>query len=42
MLAHKPQFKQIMEDADRRIQETGGIKHDEFWQPVDRISAESA
>ncbi|HBK66547.1 MAG TPA: type II toxin-antitoxin system Phd/YefM family antitoxin [Cyanobacteria bacterium UBA11166] len=35
LLAHNPKFMQLIEEADRRIEETGGIKHEDFWKLVD-------
>ncbi len=35
ILAYTPKFRQLIEAADRRIKETGGIKHEEFWQSVE-------
>lgn len=34
VLAYTPRFRQLIEAADQRIKETGGIKHDDFWQSV--------
>ncbi|MBD2776058.1 type II toxin-antitoxin system Phd/YefM family antitoxin [Iningainema tapete] len=34
-LAHNSQFNQLLETAEQSIQETGGIKHDDFWKLVD-------
>jgi hypothetical protein len=27
----------LLEAADQRIKQTGGIKHDEFWQAVEKV-----
>jgi len=35
-LAANPRFQQMMAAADRRIQETGGIEHQAFWEEVER------
>jgi len=35
LLAHSPKFQAILDDAERRILETGGIEHDEFWKLVE-------
>ncbi|MFC1975694.1 type II toxin-antitoxin system Phd/YefM family antitoxin [Chloroflexota bacterium] len=35
ILAYTPKFRQLIEAADNRIKETGGIKHEDFWQSVD-------
>jgi prevent-host-death family protein len=32
MLAGNSRFNQVLEAADQQIQETGGIKHDDFWK----------
>ena len=34
LLAYNPKFRQLIEEADRRIQETGGIPHEELWGTV--------
>lgn len=36
ILAHSPKFRRLLEEADRRIQETGGIKHKDFWKMIQR------
>lgn len=35
LLANNPNFMQAIEEADRRIAETGGIKHEDLWALVD-------
>jgi prevent-host-death family protein len=35
LLAHTPRFRQLLDDAERRIRETGGIPHEQFWNAVD-------
>jgi hypothetical protein len=30
-----PELRAILDAAEQRIQETGGIPHDEFWRQVD-------
>lgn len=30
ILAHSPRFQRMLEDAEKRIQETGGITHEEL------------
>ena len=35
ILAYTPRFRQLIEDAEQRIAETGGIKHEDFWQMVE-------
>ena len=32
MLAGNSRFNQVLEAADQQIQETGGIRHDDFWK----------
>lgn len=31
VLAHTPRFRKLLDAAEKRIQETGGLKHDDFW-----------
>ncbi len=38
VLAYTPKFRAILEAARKQIRETGGIKHDDFW---DQVEAES-
>ena len=33
-LAHNSKFRKLINNADRRIKKTGGIKHDDFWESV--------
>src|SRR5205807_6232450 len=35
LLAHSPKLRALLDAADRRIDEGGGIEHDEFWQQVE-------
>jgi prevent-host-death family protein len=35
LLAHSPKLRAILDAADRRIDEGGGIGHEEFWQQVE-------
>lgn len=35
VLAHTPRFQRLLEAARERIQETGGIGHDRFWEMVE-------
>jgi hypothetical protein len=30
-----PELRAILDAAEQRIQETGGVPHDEFWRQVD-------
>jgi len=33
-LAYNPNFRGLINDADKRIEKTGGIGHDDFWASV--------
>jgi len=35
LLAHSPRFQAILDAAERRIQATGGIGHEDFWNAID-------
>ena len=35
LLAHSPKLRAILDAADRRIEQGGGISHDEFWREVE-------
>jgi prevent-host-death family protein len=35
MLATSRKFQALLENAERRIQETGGISHDDAWAQLD-------
>jgi prevent-host-death family protein len=35
MLATSPKFQALLDEAERRIQETGGISHDNVWAQLD-------
>jgi prevent-host-death family protein len=35
ILAHSPKFQKILNRGKQQIRETGGIKHDDFWQQVE-------
>lgn len=35
MLANSPKFQAMLDAAERRIQETGGIRHDDLWAQVE-------
>jgi prevent-host-death family protein len=41
LLAYTPRFRELVEAAAQRIEETGGVKHDDFWQLV-KEGAESS
>ncbi len=38
ILAHSPKFQKILNRGKQQIRETGGIKHDDFWQQVEAES----
>jgi addiction module HigA family antidote len=33
-ICNNPKFRQLIETADQRIKETGGLTHEEFWRSV--------
>ena len=35
ILAYSPQFQAILNAAKQQIRETGGIRHEDFWQQVE-------
>ena len=35
VLAYTPKFQGILEAAREQIRETGGIRHEEFWQEME-------
>ena len=37
-LADTPEFMRLLEEADQRIQETGGLSHQAFWAQVEESS----
>ena len=36
VLAHTPRFRRRLDAAEQRIQQTGGVKHEDFWKAFDR------
>ena len=38
LLAYNPRFRQLIEAADNRIQESGGIPHENFWDAIEEAS----
>ncbi|HAJ59749.1 MAG TPA: type II toxin-antitoxin system Phd/YefM family antitoxin [Cyanobacteria bacterium UBA8543] len=36
MLTGNSRFNQVLEAADRQIQETGGIRNDDFWKLLEQ------
>ncbi len=35
LLAHSPRFQAMLDRAEERIRETGGLTHQDFWQMVE-------
>jgi len=35
ILAYTPRFRKLIDQVEQRIAETGGIKHEDFWQMVE-------
>jgi hypothetical protein len=35
VLAYTPKFQGILEAAREQIRETGGVRHEEFWQELE-------
>jgi prevent-host-death family protein len=35
VLAYTPKFRRLLDAAEQRIQQTGGIRHEDFWQTLD-------
>jgi prevent-host-death family protein len=35
ILAYSKKFGPLLEAAERRIQETGGVRHEDFWKGVE-------
>ena len=38
LLANNAEFMKLLDEADRRISETGGLSHQEFWAQVKQES----
>ncbi|MCP4349466.1 MAG: type II toxin-antitoxin system Phd/YefM family antitoxin [Desulfobacterales bacterium] len=34
-LAYNPKFRRLIDEADMRIEKTGGIKHNDFWESLE-------
>jgi len=32
VLAYTPRFRRLLDAAEQRIQQTGGVRHEEFWK----------
>ena len=41
ILAHTPKFRRLLDAAEQRIQETGGIGHGDLWSSLDTEKDES-
>ena len=39
VLAYSPKFHALLEAARQQIRETGGVRHDEFWQEIEEDPA---
>jgi antitoxin (DNA-binding transcriptional repressor) of toxin-antitoxin stability system len=35
ILAYTPRFRRLLDAAEQRIQQTGGVRHEDFWQSFD-------
>jgi antitoxin (DNA-binding transcriptional repressor) of toxin-antitoxin stability system len=35
VLAHTPRFRDMLEQAEARIRESGGVKHEDFWAALE-------
>ena len=35
MLATSPKFQALLDEAERRIRETGGLSHEEVWEQIE-------
>ncbi len=35
VLAHTPKFRRLLDAARARIQQTGGVRHEDFWQSIE-------
>ena len=35
VLAYTPRFRRLLDTAEQRIQQTGGVRHEDFWQSLD-------
>ncbi|MCP4111669.1 MAG: hypothetical protein GY749_40130, partial [Desulfobacteraceae bacterium] len=34
-LAYNPKFRRLIDEADMRIEKTGGIKHNDLWESLE-------
>ena len=35
ILAHTPRFRRLLDAAEKRIRQTGGVNHDDFWASLE-------
>jgi len=35
VLAYTPRFRRLLDAAEQRIRQTGGVGHEEFWKSLD-------
>ena len=35
VLAYNPKFRRLINEADKRVENTGGIKHSDFWESLE-------
>jgi antitoxin (DNA-binding transcriptional repressor) of toxin-antitoxin stability system len=35
VLAYTPRFRRLLDAAEQRIQQTGGVQHEDFWKVLD-------
>jgi hypothetical protein len=35
ILAYTPRFRGILDTSRKQIRETGGVRHEEFWQEIE-------
>jgi antitoxin (DNA-binding transcriptional repressor) of toxin-antitoxin stability system len=36
ILAYTPRFRRLLDAAEQRIQQTGGVRHEDSWQSFDK------
>ncbi|MCJ7737771.1 MAG: type II toxin-antitoxin system Phd/YefM family antitoxin [Anaerolineae bacterium] len=41
VLAYTPKFRGLLDAARARIEQTGGVRHEDFWQSVEAAGAPS-
>jgi len=37
VLAYTPRFRRLLDAAEQRIQQTGGVRHEDFWKSLDTV-----